>query len=74
MKEFANREAANASGEKVGFSFGKNWQKYLNRLTEERISTACASIRTLRDGRRLQGRPFWTRAVAVVCFLWQPID
>jgi 2-polyprenyl-3-methyl-5-hydroxy-6-metoxy-1,4-benzoquinol methylase len=42
---FVNREAENLSGEKVGFSFGENWEKYLEEVDERRIEIACRSIR-----------------------------
>src|ERR1700687_2020505 len=41
---FRNVEAAQASGERVTFSFGRNWQKYLGRLDETRLTHARESL------------------------------
>lgn len=42
--EFHNVEAERSSGEIVRFSFGRNWQKYLQRLDEARLSQARRSL------------------------------
>lgn len=42
---FFNAEAAIQAGEKISFSFGENWQKYVADLTEERIQQAESSLR-----------------------------
>jgi SAM-dependent methyltransferase len=41
---FRNMEAERASGELVSFSFGRNWQKYLERLDENRLTHARDSL------------------------------
>jgi 2-polyprenyl-6-hydroxyphenyl methylase/3-demethylubiquinone-9 3-methyltransferase len=50
--EFRNLEAGRGSGETINFSFGRNWQKYLHRLDDERLGQARASLRASlhRDG------------------------
>lgn len=56
---FVNREAARLSGEVITFSFGKNWQKYLAALNEERIASACRSIQWFTGLETLQGQTFF---------------
>jgi 2-polyprenyl-3-methyl-5-hydroxy-6-metoxy-1,4-benzoquinol methylase len=41
---FVNVEAARASGERVGFSFGDNWQKLVPALTPDRVEEAGSSL------------------------------
>jgi len=41
---FRNAEAAQASGEKIDFSFGENWRKFLQDLTLEREAQAADSL------------------------------
>ncbi len=55
---FRNVEAARASGENVNFSFGRNWQKYLERLTPERFAQARESLSESLGGADLSGRRF----------------
>ena len=56
--EFVNVEAERASGERIGFSFGRNWLKFLERLDEETIQLAEASLlRSFRD-EPLEGESF----------------
>lgn len=56
--EFVNVEAARASGENIGFSFGRNWLKFLERLDEETIALAEASLRRSFAGASLDGESF----------------
>lgn len=42
---FVNREGAEIAGERLGFSFGTNWAKYLEGLSEEQIQEARQSLR-----------------------------
>jgi 2-polyprenyl-6-hydroxyphenyl methylase/3-demethylubiquinone-9 3-methyltransferase len=56
--EFVNVEAARASGEHIGFSFGRNWLKFLEQLDEETIALAEASLRRSFAGASLDGESF----------------
>lgn len=56
--EFVNVEAEQASGERIGFSFGRNWLKFLDRLDEETIEHAEASLRRSFEGTSLEGESF----------------
>lgn len=56
--DFRNLEAAEASGEEIDFSFGRNWRKYLDKLDTERLDQARASLRTSLDGLDLGERTF----------------
>lgn len=53
-----NREAATRSGERVGFSFGENWQKYVGGLDESRLTRAQASLCVSFAGAELAGHTF----------------
>lgn len=55
---FKNVEAAAASGESIDFSFGRNWQKYLDALTPERLEAARDSLKASLDRERLDGLTF----------------
>jgi SAM-dependent methyltransferase len=41
---FSNSEAATLSGERVGFSFGANWRRYAESITDEQIQQARRSL------------------------------
>jgi 2-polyprenyl-6-hydroxyphenyl methylase/3-demethylubiquinone-9 3-methyltransferase len=41
---FVNKEAASKAGEQVDFSFGENWSKYVERLTDAKIEQATSSM------------------------------
>ena len=56
--KFINQEAERISGEKLGFSFGQNWQKYLENVSEDRINAACHSICNLTKLETLNGFSF----------------
>lgn len=58
MTRFFNTEGASQAGEKVSFSFGENWQKYLAELTEERIREAESSLRHSFASATLEGQSF----------------
>lgn len=45
-------------GDEVRFGFGKNWQRFLSRLNDERIRIAEASIQTLLQVDSLAGKTF----------------
>jgi 2-polyprenyl-6-hydroxyphenyl methylase/3-demethylubiquinone-9 3-methyltransferase len=55
---FINQEAASGSGERISFSFGENWRRYLARLTPERIEQAQQSLRDSFGQAEWQGRRF----------------
>lgn len=55
---FINREAADHSGERITFSFGQNWSKFLSLVNDERISSACRSIVEFTGLENLKGRTF----------------
>lgn len=58
MRGFVNEEAAQRSGERVSFSFGENWRKYLDGLTEERVAHAESSLRKSFGGAAIPGQHF----------------
>src|SRR5437763_3027974 len=47
-----------ASGERVTFSFGANWQKFLETLTEEKIGFAVESLRRFTGLESFAGQSF----------------
>jgi SAM-dependent methyltransferase len=55
---FVNREAEDISGERIGFSFGRNWLKFVDRLDERRIALAESSLRRSFGGQTLAGETF----------------
>jgi 2-polyprenyl-6-hydroxyphenyl methylase/3-demethylubiquinone-9 3-methyltransferase len=55
---FVNQEAAAGSGERITFSFGENWRRYLARLTPERIDQARQSLRESFGQAEWEGRRF----------------
>jgi 2-polyprenyl-6-hydroxyphenyl methylase/3-demethylubiquinone-9 3-methyltransferase len=55
---FVNKEAAAQAGERVGFSFGENWSKYVERLTDAKIEQAAESMVEAFAPHRLDGRGF----------------
>jgi SAM-dependent methyltransferase len=56
--EFVNLEAERASGERIGFSFGRNWLKLLERLDDETIELAEESLRRSFGGASLEREAF----------------
>jgi 2-polyprenyl-3-methyl-5-hydroxy-6-metoxy-1,4-benzoquinol methylase len=40
------------------FAFGKNWQRFLQHLTEERIAVACNSLSVMLQAKDLKGKSF----------------
>ena len=55
---FVNVEAATESGESVGFSFGENWAKYLNELTDAKLQSAIESLDEAFAHEGISGRRF----------------
>ncbi len=53
-----NREAAERSGEAVGFSFGENWQRYLKGFDDRKLEQAKASLVASFGGAELAGHSF----------------
>ncbi len=55
---YVNTEAASRSGEVVGFSFGSNWRKLVDRLTDEQMQQAKDSLAASFGGEDVAGRRF----------------
>jgi SAM-dependent methyltransferase len=55
---FANQEAASLSSERINFSFGENWKKYLSSLDESAIRCAENSFTTFTRLSRLDDETF----------------
>lgn len=55
---FVNTEAAEEAGEVVGFSFGENWAKYLNALTDSELQHAKDSLQEAFASEGIDGRRF----------------
>jgi len=55
---FTNAEAQALSGEPIGFSFGENWRKFLERVDEQRLGDAEQSLDTSFCGHLFAGRSF----------------
>lgn len=55
---FVNTEAARESGENIGFSFGENWVKYLNELSEKELDQAVQSLEHAFANEGLKGHRF----------------
>lgn len=55
---YTNREAAAVSGDRIGFSFGANWRKYIERLDEETIAHATNSFTAFCGRTSLAGETF----------------
>lgn len=55
---FTNTEAQALSGEAIGFSFGENWRKFLERVDEQRLHDAEQSLATSFCGAPFEGRTF----------------
>lgn len=53
-----NREAEARSGERIGFSFGENWQRYLDTVDDRQLRMAQESLRTSFPGADLAGHTF----------------
>lgn len=58
MKRYTNKEAAAAANERVGFSFGENWLKYVDDIDAERIDEAKRSLVAAFAGTDLAGQSF----------------
>lgn len=56
--DFVNEEAVARSGEKVDFSFGANWQKFIETVDEHRIALVCESLVASFAGESLEGLGF----------------
>lgn len=55
---FRNTEAEALTDDEIGFSFGENWRKFLDRVDEDRLRYAEESLRSSFGGHRLEGRSF----------------
>jgi 2-polyprenyl-6-hydroxyphenyl methylase/3-demethylubiquinone-9 3-methyltransferase len=55
---FVNREAEAISGERIGFSFGRNWLKFVDGLDDRRVALAEESLRRSFGGHPLAGETF----------------
>lgn len=53
-----NDEAAARSGEQIGFSFGENWQRYLDNVDDEKLAQAQESLSESFSGQGLAGETF----------------
>ena len=53
-----NREAQDRSGERIGFSFGENWQRYLDEVDEAQLQQAEESLQRSFAGAELAGETF----------------
>ena len=53
-----NDEAAARSGERIGFSFGENWQRYLDGVDEKKLAQAEESLSASFGGEDLAGQTF----------------
>ena len=53
-----NDEAAERSGETIGFSFGENWQRFLDHVDDTQLRQAEDSLRTSFGGASLAGESF----------------
>ena len=58
MEKFVNAEAVTRSGERISFSFGKNWSKYIRKLSTTKVAQAEESLRFSFDGYSLTGESF----------------
>lgn len=58
MGGMVNAEAAQLSRERVKWSFGQNWEKYLRKITPERLQEAKESLMAAFDGRDFRGKTF----------------
>ena len=55
---YINEEAAQRAGERISFSFGENWKRFLTGLSEPVIESAEASFRSFTKLTSLQGLTF----------------
>src|SRR5689334_16942781 len=53
-----NDEAAKRSGERIGFSFGENWQRYLDEVDEAQLRQAEESLQESFAWAQLAGETF----------------
>lgn len=58
VRPFVNEEAAARSGEVVGFSFGANWQKLVDRLDTRQLEQATDSLLNSFGGEQFPSRRF----------------
>ena len=55
---FSNVEAERRSGERIRFSFGTNWRKFVPLITSERVEQAATSLRESYAGAPVRGQRF----------------
>jgi 2-polyprenyl-6-hydroxyphenyl methylase/3-demethylubiquinone-9 3-methyltransferase len=55
---FTNREAATAAGERVSFSFGQNWRKFVDNLSDTAIAHAEKSLADFSGRASFRGETF----------------
>ena len=53
-----NREAASRTGERIGFSFGENWQRYLESFDDAKLAQAQESLTASFAGAEISGHTF----------------
>jgi len=58
VSRYTNLEAQERSGERIGFSFGENWRKYLEGLDESKIEQATRSLEESFAGAPIVGERF----------------
>lgn len=58
MQAYVNREAERLAGESVGFSFGENWRKYLQKATKQQLAQAVDSLRGIAGLDDFNGKRF----------------
>lgn len=55
---YVNIEAASKSGERIGFSFGRNWAKFVRSLDDERLAKGEEALREALPGVEIRGSRF----------------
>lgn len=55
---FSNVEGARLAGEKISFSFGNNWRRFVSNLSEEQIEAAKANLCEFTGRTTLEGETF----------------
>ena len=55
---FRNQEAAKITGEKIDFSFGENWKKYLDCIDNQTITEAEKDFKRIAGVETLEGQTF----------------
>lgn len=58
MSDYINAEAAERTGEAISFSFGANWRKFLDHLTDQQIQEAKLSLTASFGGASIEGTSF----------------